>query len=171
MRARLAGGAARHDGGGAVRLRCRGAGASRTLHARLASPLSPPRAAQGRLAALCAAAGLTVLSRLDAGACDVCVAKDVRAEAYQARGVRSSPRRARRGAERAAVTCGAAQAARDRGVPVVREAWVDACARAGAAVSSDDAALRLPPFAGLRISVTGVAPGARRAPPGHGAST
>ena len=56
------------------------------------------------------------------------------------------------------------QAARDRNIPILTVAWVHACAARGEPLASDEAeAYRLPPFAGLRVCVTGFDIGARQA--------
>lgn len=54
-----------------------------------------------------------------------------------------------------------AQAARDRNLPILTEAWVHACAARGQPLDVDDSSpFLLPPFAGLFICVTGVDVGA-----------
>ena len=53
------------------------------------------------------------------------------------------------------------QAARDRNIPILTEAWVHACAARGEPLASEESqAFLLPPFAGLRICVTGLDIGA-----------
>ena len=95
-------------------------------------------------------------AQLDGDAvCDVCIAKSVLSPTYAAR--------------RASAPCKRAltprpQAARDRNIPILTEAWVHACAARGHPLAPDEAApFLLPPFAGLHICVTGLDVGAHHA--------
>ena len=55
------------------------------------------------------------------------------------------------------------QAARDRNIPIVTQAWVHACVANGQPLAADQVAqYLLPPFTGLRICVTGLEVGVCR---------
>ena len=111
---------------------------------------------QAQLAATATAAGLRVQAQLDAAtACDYCVAKNVLSATYAARC------RLVRLVRHLLTPC--PQAARDRNIPIVTQAWVHACVANGLPLAADQVAqYLLPPFTGLRICVTGLEVGACR---------